>query len=184
MNIIDNTIEFRSTPIKGNELLLGAGNSRVKQLAPPDKKEWTDLVTLDVDSGCNPDVVWDLRHLPLPFDDEAFEEVHAYEILEHIGQQGDWRTFFAQFKEFHRILKPGGMFFATTPMWDSVWAWSDPGHSRIISEGTITFLSQKAYEDGIGKTPMTDYRHVYDVDFEVVHAQEAGERFAFVLEKK
>lgn len=181
--IIDNTVEFRSAPVRGNELLIGAGNSRDKQLASPDAKEWTDLVTLDIDPDCGPDVVWDLRHLPLPFEDETFREIHAYEILEHIGQQGDWKTFFAQFSEFHRILKTGGKIFATTPAWDSLWAWSDPGHTRVISEGTIAFLDQDSYSQ-VGKTTMTDYRHVYKADFEIIHSQEVNDRFAFVLRKR
>lgn len=181
--MIDNTVEFRSTPITGDELLLGAGHNREKQLALPDKKEWRDLVTLDINPESGADVVWDLHHLPLPFDDETFEEIHAYEILEHIGQQGDWRTFFAQFDEFYRILKPGGHFFATTPMWDAVWAWSDPGHSRVISSGTITFLDRSRYSDS-GENTMTDYRHFFKCDFEIIHAQEYEERFAFVLRKR
>ena len=185
MNMIspDNTVNFRSTPIIGTELLLGCGNKKEKQLALPEKEKWNNIVTLDLDPNTEPNVIWDLNHLPLPFDDETFEEVHAYDVLEHIGQQGDWRTFFAQFEEFYRILKPGGHFFAITPAWDSLWAWSDPGHSRIITEGTIHFLSQDSYKD-IGKTNMTDYRHVYKSDFEIVHSREENERFCFVLKKK
>ena len=166
-----------------SELLIGSGNNLTKQLSLPGKKEWENLTTLDLDPDCQPDVIHDLADLPLPFPDESFDEIHAYEILEHVGQQGDWRLFFEQFTEFHRLLKPGGHFLATTPMWDCQWAWADPGHSRIIAPGTISFLEQKFYKD-VGENPMTDYRHVYKVDFEIVHAAEAGERFAFVLKKQ
>ena len=176
----DNTVDFVSTPIKGTELLIGCGNNKAKQLAHPDRKGWEDLVTLDIDSSCEPDVVWDLEHMPLPFEDNTFEEIHAYEVLEHIGKQGDWRGFFAQFTEFHRILKPGGRLFAAVPTWDSDWAWGDPGHTRIINAGTVNFLSQSAYE-GVGSTTMTDYRNWYKVDFEIEHSQEANGRYCFVL---
>ena len=166
-----------------SELLIGSGNNLTKQLALPGKDEWVELTTLDIDPDCEPDVLHDLAILPLPFADESFDELHAYDVLEHMGQQGDWRLFFEQFTEFHRLLKPGGHFFGITPMWDTQWAWADPGHSRIISPGTISFLEQKFYED-VGKNPMTDYRHVYKVDFEIIHAQEAGEKFVFVLKKQ
>lgn len=183
MKIIDNSAEFKSSPIVGTELLIGCGNDHRKQLALPDKDEWVDLVTLDIDPNCGAMVQWDLNHLPLPFEDETFEEIHAYEVLEHVGQQGDWKAWFDQFMEFSRILKPGGHFFATVPAWDSIWSWGDPGHTRVISEATIHFLDQDSYKD-IGSNPLTDYRHYYKADFAIEHAQEKGERFCFVLRKK
>lgn len=183
MKIIDNTVDFETNPIRGNELLLGCGNNKEKQVALKGSDKWTDLVTLDIDPDCEPDVVWDLAHIPLPFEDETFQEIHAYEVLEHLGQQGDWRRFFAEFTEYHRILKPGGVFIASVPCWDSIWAWGDPGHTRVISEGTVHFLDQDSYKD-IGANPMTDYRHVYKADFKIEYAGEKDERFVFVLRKK
>lgn len=174
--------DFISTPVKGSELLIGCGNSRKKLLAMPGENEFKDVVTLDMDPNCEPDVQWDLTHLPLPFEDETFEEIHAYEVLEHVGQQGDWKFFFKQFEEFHRILKPGGRMFCVTPCWDSEWSWGDPGHTRIFNKGTITFLDQDAY-DQVGETAMTDYRHYYKADFKVEGCQETNGRFCFVLRK-
>jgi SAM-dependent methyltransferase len=183
--VISNEAEFVSSPIKGYELLIGCGNNRKKQLAQKgDSNEWRDVVTLDIDPNCKPDVQWDLAHLPYPFEDETFTEIHAYEVLEHVGQQGDWKFFFKQFEEFHRILKPGGMIFATVPMWDTEWAWGDPGHTRVITPGTISFLSQSQYEQDVGKSTMTDYRHAYKGDFEIEGCQEVGGRLCFVLTKK
>jgi len=176
--------EFIASPVIGDELLIGCGNSRAKQLEHPERRGWSKLVTLDVDPRCEPDVLWDLNHMPLPFDDGSFIEIHAYEVLEHFGQQGDWRTFFRQFEEFHRILKPGGRFFGVVPVWDSEWAWGDPGHTRIINAGTLSFLDQSVYTRDIGKTTMTDYRNWYKADFEIEGAQEANGRLCFVLKKR
>lgn len=167
------------------ELLLGCGHNRKKRLKPEFAKEnWQNLITLDINPSTNPDVVWDLNDLPWPFEDDQFDEIHAYEVLEHFGQQGDWKAFFAHFEEIWRILKPGGHLMASTPAWDKVWAWSDPGHTRVISEGTLTFLAQEAYETADDKTPLTDYRNYYKGDFECLGLQEEAASLYFVLEAK
>src|SRR6185437_1015389 len=136
------------------ELLLGCGNSREKRIGRSGAVSWVNLTTLDVDPDTKPNVLHDLNVHPLPFADNSFDELHAYEVLEHIGKQGDWRAFFEEFTDYWRILKPNGILCATCPSRNSVWAWGDPGHVRIIQPETLIFLSQKAYELGIGKTPI------------------------------
>src|SRR3954466_4459436 len=155
-------------PAPYRELLLGSGNRLEKQIhfeGVP--KTFQNLTRLDIDPDCKPDVLWDLNNLPLPFADNSFDEIHAIDILEHTGQQGDWKFFFAQFSEFYRILKPGGYICGACPAWDSPWLWGDPGHSRLISKHSFIFLDQEAYQQ-IGSTPMTDYRHVWKGDFQTV----------------
>ena len=49
------------------QLLIGAGNSRVKKMRhelTPDK-EFTDLVTMDIDPNCGADVIHNLDQSPL-----------------------------------------------------------------------------------------------------------------------
>jgi SAM-dependent methyltransferase len=164
------------------ELLIGCGNSRIKRLvASKEKEEWENLTTLDIDPSCNPDVVWDLHYLPLPFEDETFDEIHAYEVLEHVGKQGQYAFFFNQFSDFWRILKPNGLMMGSVPRWNGQWAWGDPGHTRIITEGTLSFLSQKLYTE-VGRTAVTDYRSIYKVDFEV--SVEINEDFLWFILRK
>jgi len=166
-----------------SELLLGCGNSREKKIRHGNlSEEWNALTTLDIDPACSPDVVHDLDVLPYPFDDNAFDEIHAYEVLEHFGRQGDWRAFFAQFNELHRILKPDGLLVATVPAWDSPWAWGDPGHTRIITQGTLAFLSQEIYRTKIGNTNMTDYRGVYSADFRLLATHDTEHNFCFIIQ--
>lgn len=162
------------------ELLIGCGNSRIKKKTFG-SFEWDDLTTIDHDPNCGADVVHELEDLPWPFEDNSFDECHAYEVLEHLGKQGDFRSFFAHFAEIYRILKPGGMLFATCPSWDSIWAWGDPSHTRIISSASLVFLDREQYHNQVGKTPMTDFRWLWKGDFEPLHMEDKDGSFTFVL---
>jgi hypothetical protein len=102
-------------------------------------------------------------------------------VLEHTGEQGDYKFFFAQFSELWRILKPGGFLVGTCPGRNSIWAWGDPSHKRIIQPANFVFLDQTQYTRQVGKTPMSDFRYVYQADFEAVLLKEESDTFTFVL---
>lgn len=162
------------------QILLGCGHSRDKRLGLEVDPTWTDLVTLDINPDCHPDKEWDLSKIPLPFPDNSADEIHAYDVLEHTGQQGDYKFFFDQFSDFWRVLKPNGYLFATVPSALSIWTWGDPGHTRIINSGTLSFLEQKSYD--LGETKRTDYRNIYKADFKLIyHKIKANEVYEFVL---
>lgn len=165
------------------ELLIGSGSRRTKQLYLPEHQNWKNLITLDMNADHKPDFVHDLLDLPLPFPDNHFDEIHAYDVLEHLGQQGDYRWFFRQFEDFWRLLVPGGMFHAISPDSSSRWAWADPGHTRCLPPECLVFLSQQEYKDQVGRTPMTDYRFCYAADFDTVHSNIGPEgAHGFVLQ--
>jgi SAM-dependent methyltransferase len=164
------------------ELLLGCGSNWQKKLVHPGTpNEWQNLVTVDVNPDHKPALVWNLEEIPLPFDDNMFDEIHAYEVLEHVGTQGDYKFFFAQFEDFWRILKPNGLLIGTTPMWNSVWAWGDPSHKRVIQKENFVFLDQEQYKIQVGKTPMSDFRYIYSADYTGLWFNEAAVVFSFVL---
>ena len=165
-----------------SELLLGCGKSRLKaiHLGNP---EWTDLTTLDLYPECEPDILWDLNLTPWPLADNAYDEVHAYEVLEHLGSQGDYEAFFAHFHELWRILKPSGRLYASTPALHSPWIWGDPGHRRVVSAESLTFLDQDNYSQ-VGITAMTDYRTWWRGDFKPIVMETKGDNFVFVLEAR
>jgi predicted SAM-dependent methyltransferase len=190
------------------ELLLGCGSARKKLLAPSESDtEWKDLITLDNNLNCRPDLFCDLNSVVwtalwnystnhtlvercLMYEgsqrqrlrESFFDEVHAYEVLEHLGQQGDIRSFFSTFENIYRILKPNGYLFATCPSRHSPWAWGDPGHTRIISPESLTFLDQNEYKIQLGHTPMSDYRDHWKGDFKIIHIQDDRIFHRFVLQ--
>lgn len=166
------------------ELLLGCGADRIKRFTTKDGgvAQWKRLVTADIEARHRPDIVLDAER-GLPFRDNTFDEIHAYEVLEHCtGQQGDAPAFFRVFSDLWRVLRPGGLLMATVPRYDSEWAWGDPSHKRVITHGTLSFLSQAAYKRGVGTTCMSDFRSIYSADFEARHAEIVGESFVFCLQ--
>jgi SAM-dependent methyltransferase len=172
-----------STPVPDNyhELLIGCGGNHAKKLALGGRSEWHHLTTLDINPHHHPDLVWDLTQLPLPFEADSFDEIHAYEVLEHTGAQGDYKFFFAQFAEFWRILKPGGVLIGTCPSRLSPWAWGDPSHTRVIQPEHFIFLDQTQYIAQVGKTAMSDFRWIFKDDFSVVHTKDDGQLLQFAL---
>lgn len=165
------------------QLLIGCGNRRERLLRWGGRAAtFDDLVTMDHDPDCGADVVHDLECAPWPVEADSFDEVHAYEVLEHLGTQGDYRAFFAHFGEIWRVLKPGGFLAATVPAWDSEWAWGDPSHRRVIAPGTLLFLSQDEYRARVGRTPMTDFRWLWPHDFRIAFSEVRNGTHAFLLE--
>jgi len=123
----------------------------------------------------------DLNVVPWPVTDNCFDEVHAYQLLETLGKQGDAPSFFEFFTEVWRVLKPDGHFFATVTSPKSAWLWGDPGHKRCISLQSMTHLVQPQYDKQIGVTSMVDYRHLFKGDFEPELLQDDDRELRIVL---
>lgn len=72
-----------------------------------DKKE--GYVNVDWSPLVHPDVVHDLNVIPYPFPDSSVDLIEAFHVLEHLDKP------FALMKEYHRILKPGGVVHIKVP---------------------------------------------------------------------
>jgi len=84
----------------------------------------------------------DLSSGYLPFENETFEYVTAYDILEHIIRvsciAGETKfPFILLINEVFRVLKPGGIFFNIQPCFPAKEAFQDPTHVNIMSENTM-----------------------------------------------
>ena len=163
------------------ELLIGCGSNWDKRLTADGTRTFDNLVTLDYNADHNPDLVWDLTSGNTPLLDNSFDEIHAYEVLEHLGQQGDYKFFFKLFADFWRVLKPNGHFLATFPSRHSVWAWGDPSHTKIVQAEQFIFLCQPNYTASVGVNSMSDFRNIYKADFDIVVAEDNKETVNMII---
>jgi SAM-dependent methyltransferase len=112
-------------------------------------------------------VAADLTH-KLPFDSGSFTSISAFDVLEHVPR---WERlpdgsivfpFVQLMSEIHRILKPGGVFYAVTPGYPAPEAFQDPTHVNFITLGTIEYFSgSSVHARTLG--------YGFDGEFEVLH---------------
>ncbi len=95
------------------------------------------------------DVVLDFSRRPFPFRDDAFDEVYASHVLEHLPDT------IGTMEEIHRIAKPMATVVVTVPHYKHSTAFKDPTHVRFFAEETFDYF---------GKDPRSYYtRARFDV---------------------
>lgn len=165
-------------------LLIGCGTSRVKIVQLNGRAEWTGkLTTLDINPSVGADIVWNMEVRPLPFGDNTFDEIGCYNAMEHWGRQGDWRGWFDEMEEYHRILKPQGTIGILVPI--ELDALADPGHTRFFHDNYFGFLNQDFYErNEVKNTCFTDYRWYWKLNFDILYlAKVQNHHLAAILRK-
>lgn len=116
------------------------------------------------------------------FKENYFDEVHAYEVLEHLGSQGDAVSFFATFSNIHRVLKPNGHLFATVPSRYSPWLWGDPSHRRAILKESLIFLDQaQVTANRKAGSPMSDFSDLWTRNFRIISSTDNHSFHMFCL---
>jgi SAM-dependent methyltransferase len=84
---------------------------------------------------------------PIPYPDEVFASVSAYDFLEHVPRvlpaadgAGTVFPFVRLMDEIWRVLVPGGLFYALTPAVPAMAAFTDPTHVNYISDETHSYF--------------------------------------------
>jgi SAM-dependent methyltransferase len=84
---------------------------------------------------------------PIPFDEDYFGSVSAFDFIEHVPRilaTADGRDTFFPFirlmNEVWRVLAPGGRFYALTPSWPHAEAFVDPTHVNFITDRTHEYF--------------------------------------------
>ena len=116
---------------KGSVIInLGAGVKKVRE----------DVIDVDIAPYVGVDVVADVCALPFP--DNYADAVIAESLLEHV------RTPIAAVKEMHRVLKPGGMIYISTPF--MIGFHSSPGDYQRWTTSGLRELLKDFNEEELG----------------------------------
>jgi SAM-dependent methyltransferase len=140
----------------GRHLDLGCGTK------PRNPYKFSELCGVDLYRSEAIDDTFDIRVANLsiegiPFPDNHFDSVSAFDFLEHIPRvmlKNEIETrfpFIELMNEIWRVLKPGGLFYALTPAYPHPEAFQDPTHVNIITDKThLYFCTQKLYAKNYG----------------------------------
>lgn len=83
---------------------------------------------------------------PIPYADDSFASVSAYDFIEHVprlfpdGRGGTLFPFVRLMDEIWRVLAPGGRLYALTPAYPHPEAFVDPTHVNIVTERTHLYF--------------------------------------------
>lgn len=108
----------------------------------------------------------------LPFDDNYFDSVSAYDFFEHILRvhivNGITKFPFVELlSEIYRILKPGGQLYAVTPFYPKESAFVDPTHVNFITKNSHKyFITPHNWAQMYGFKGCFDKKRVSIVNFE------------------
>jgi SAM-dependent methyltransferase len=85
---------------------------------------------------------------PIPYADSSFDSVSAFDFLEHVPRvlqasspAGTRFPFVELMNEVSRVLRPGGLFYALTPCYPAVAAYSDPTHVNVMTVKTHHYFT-------------------------------------------
>lgn len=96
------------------------------------------FVNLDSNPKHKPDVEWDITEFPWPFEDDWFETVFAFHILEHFADE-----YIPIVQEIHRVMHPHGVLYVRVPYYAYPTAWQDPTHKRAFSDRSFHYFDPR-----------------------------------------
>ena len=91
-------------------------------------------VNVDISTRVGADLVHDLSVLPWPLPSNAFREVHAQDVIEHIDDT------LGVMQEIHRVCAEGARVHIVVPHFSSANAFTDPTHRRHFSAFSFDYF--------------------------------------------
>lgn len=92
-------------------------------------------VGIDVKPDTAADVVSDLDRFPWPLEDNSFDLILCYHVIEHLG------SIVRAMEELHRIGRPGAVVEIITPHFSSLYSWQDPTHRHHLALDSFDYFT-------------------------------------------
>jgi SAM-dependent methyltransferase len=109
-------------------------------------------IGVDRNPASRADVLADLDRFPYPFRDSAFAHVRAIHVIEHV--QDVIRTM----EEFHRLARPGGRVFLSTPHYTDFSSFCDPTHRWHLNSFSFRYFGEN--HGGFGYYSAVRFREI------------------------
>jgi SAM-dependent methyltransferase len=110
------------------------------------RKPLAGAVNLDASDEVGADVVHDLNCTPWPFSANTFDDVHAYDVLEHL------HDVIRSLEEIHRVCRGGAIVHVTVPHFSSANAFTDITHRH--------WFGYRSFDPFDGNHDLAFYSHV------------------------
>jgi SAM-dependent methyltransferase len=115
-------------------------------------KKVEGAVSVDIRTRTEPDVCCDMdvdgRSIHFPFRDDAFDEVHILQTIDH------FRNIVPVMEEVHRVARPGGKVVITVAHVSSIYSWSDPVHHLHLTSRSFMCFTDHPTRGGIYTAPL------------------------------
>lgn len=98
-------------------------------------------IGIDTNIACKPDVCGDIQNLP--FKDESINTINAIHVLEHV------KDIVKVMNECWRVLKAGGEFNISVPLFPTVGSIADPTHVRYFVPESFGYFCRKGALTGL-----------------------------------
>jgi Methyltransferase domain len=102
------------------------------------RKHRAGAVNLDRPAASSPDVVHDLDIRPWPFADNRFDQVYAFDVIEHLAD------LVGVMEELHRICRDGASIEISVPHFSSANAFTDPTPRHFFSRFSFDYFDSTA----------------------------------------
>lgn len=132
---------------------------------------------VDIAKADGVDMVYDLEKFPWPFPDNSVDEAVCSHYIEHT------KDIIKFMNEVHRILKPGAKILIVAPYYNSMRAWQDPTHTRVISETSFLYYNKDwRVQNKLDHYPITaDFDFTFGYNITPDWAARAEEARAFAI---